>query len=100
MSKKINWIYEGEAGCWHSGEHRFTISPGGWRGGVTPDHYELNDAIGGGSNIYDTVGEAKMSAQHTVNQYEKSYYGFESDVQRSKRITEELQKNPEDRNWS
>lgn len=71
---KINWIYEKEAGCWHSSEHRFSIAPGGWRGGVTPDFYELNDSIGGGSNIYDTVKEAKNAAVSTINAYETKYH--------------------------
>lgn len=58
----IRWIYQGEAGYWTSVEQRFDIFPGGWRGGVTPDYYELHDMVTKSVIKYDTVSEAKQAA--------------------------------------
>jgi len=71
---KIQWIYEGESGYWHSSEHRFEIEPYGFRGGVTPDYYTLTDRMGGNSTKADTVGELKAYALDAINQQEQKYY--------------------------
>ena len=65
MNIRINWIYEGEAGYWRSVEGRFTVSPGGFRHGVTPDFFELRDVNlkpKNNTNRFDTVGAAKSAA--------------------------------------
>ena len=62
MEFKIRFLYCGEAGYWHSVEGRFKISPGGFRHGVTPDFYELQDAVTKKSTNHDTIGEAKQEA--------------------------------------
>ena len=71
---KIHWIYEGESGYWHSSEHRFTISPDGFRSGVTPDYYVLTDEFGRASTKQDTIGECKAHALAEINTYEKHNY--------------------------
>jgi hypothetical protein len=79
MMNKIQWIYEGESGYWHSSEHRFSIHPDGWRGGVTPDYYTLTDeqAKTHGNKFYraDTVREAKAQALSIIHTHEDLYYG-------------------------
>ena len=79
LMMKINWIYENEAGYWHSSEHRFSIHPDGWRGGVTPDYYTLTDNAAkthdNKFSRYDTVREAKAAAVSVITANEKRYYG-------------------------
>jgi hypothetical protein len=78
---KINWIYEGEAAYWHSSEHRFSVFPCGWRGGVTPDYYKLRDNMSKNHSEqpctyqYDTVRESKAKALRIIMQQEEKEYG-------------------------
>ena len=67
-SIKILWIYEGENGCWTSTEGRFSIIPGGWRGGVTPDFYEIRDRMDRNSTTRrsSTVTKAKACCLEKV----------------------------------
>lgn len=78
MKIKVTWLREGQGedarGYWTSAEGRFDISPYGYRHGVTPDGYELQDRMGEQFVVegrrafrprtyrFDTVRECKAKA--------------------------------------
>ena len=73
---KIQWHSEGEHGFWVSSELRFSITPNGFRNGVTPDFYELRDADTNPARItrYDTVADAKSAAVKRVAKDLERYF--------------------------
>jgi hypothetical protein len=54
----MKWVYEGEAGFWHSLDARFEISPN-FRHTANPDSYTLRDTLTGKRYSADTVRECK-----------------------------------------